>query len=148
MRGDIAFGNEGMMTEMEEIAQPYLFKLKQTAGVKRLIERLWRRGDWQDVGQGFDAVETELRLAGWTRARRVVVLRRRVKSGVVADASPENPQPELQFLALPRRPNSGNTPSWSATPTTRSKPSAWPSTPASPACCSRFPMPRGIKSKR
>ena len=45
VRGDIAFGNEGMMAEMEEIGQRYLFKLKQTAGVKRLIERLWRRSD-------------------------------------------------------------------------------------------------------
>jgi len=98
VRGDIAFGNEGMMAEMEEMGQYYLFKLKQTAGVKRLIERLWRRGDWQGVGQGLDAVEAELQLAGWTRARRVVVLRRRVKSSLVADASHENPQPELQFL--------------------------------------------------
>ena len=98
VRGDIAFGNEGMMAEMEEMGQHYLFKLKQTAGVKRLIERLWRRGDWQGVGQGLDAVEAELQLAGWTRARRVVVLRRRVKSSLVADASHENPQPELQFL--------------------------------------------------
>jgi hypothetical protein len=98
VRGDIAFGNEGMMAEMEEIGQRYLFKLKQTAGVKRLIERLWRRSDWQGVGQGFDAVETELQLAGWTRARRVVVLRRRVKSSLVAEASNESTQPELQFL--------------------------------------------------
>ena len=60
VRGDIAFGNEGMMAEMEEIGQRYLFKLKQTAGVKRLIERLWRRSDWQGVGQGFDVVEAEL----------------------------------------------------------------------------------------
>jgi hypothetical protein len=98
VRGDIAFGNEGMMAEMEEIGQRYLFKLKQTAGVKRLIERLWRRSDWQGVGQGFDAVEAELQLAGWTRARRVVVLRRRVKSSLVAEASNESTQPELQFL--------------------------------------------------
>ena len=98
VRGDIAFGNEGMMAAMEEIEQRYLFKLKQTAGVKRLIERLWRRSDWQGVGQGFDAVEAELQLAGWTRARRVVVLRRRVKSSLVAEASNESTQPELQFL--------------------------------------------------
>lgn len=98
VRGDIAFGNEGMMAAMEEIGQRYLFKLKQTAGVKRLIERLWRRSDWQGVGQGFDAVEAELQLAGWTRARRVVVLRRRVKSSLVAEASNESTQPELQFL--------------------------------------------------
>ncbi len=98
VRGDTAFGNEGVMAEMEEIDQRYLFKLRQTAGGKRLIERLWRQDDWQRVGQGFDAVDSELRLSGWNRARRVVVLRRRVKSSQVAEASNESPQHELQFL--------------------------------------------------
>jgi len=86
------------MAELEEIDQRYLFKLRQTAGVKRLIERLWRQGDWQSVGQGFDAVDSELRLSGWNRARRVVVLRRRVKSSQVGEASNESPQHELPFL--------------------------------------------------
>lgn len=98
VRGDNAFGNEGVMVEMEEIEQPYLFKLRQTAGVKRLIERQWWQGDWQNVGQGFDAVEGELRLSGWSRARRVVVLRRRVKSGLAAETGDEGPQQELHFV--------------------------------------------------
>jgi hypothetical protein len=98
VRGDNAFGNEGVMAEMEEIDQPYLFKLRQTAGVKRLIERLWQRGDWQSVDQGFDAVEGKLCLTGWSRTRRVVVLRRRIKSSLAADASNDNRQPELRFL--------------------------------------------------
>jgi hypothetical protein len=85
VRGDIAFGNEGVMAEMETLGQAYLFKLRQTAGVKRLIERQWSRRDWQAVSQGFDAVEATLQLSGWSRARRVVVLRRRVRSGVVAE---------------------------------------------------------------
>ncbi len=48
------------MGEMEDLEQFYLFKLRQTAGVKRLIERLWPRRDWQAVGHGFDAVGAEL----------------------------------------------------------------------------------------
>lgn len=87
VRGDNAFGNEGVMFEMEEIGQRYLFKLRQTAGVKRLIERQWQQGDWQNVGHGFDAVEGELRLAGRSCSRRVVVLRRRVKGGLAAETS-------------------------------------------------------------
>ena len=39
VRGDNAFGNEGVMAAMDEIDQPCLFKLRQTAGVKRLIGR-------------------------------------------------------------------------------------------------------------
>ncbi|MBK8386019.1 MAG: transposase [Candidatus Accumulibacter sp.] len=97
VRGDIAFGNEGMMAEMEEIGQRYLFKLANGWGqapdrAALAAQRL------AGVGQGFDAVEAELQLAGWTRARRVVVLRRRVKSSLVAEASNESTQPELQFL--------------------------------------------------
>jgi len=98
VRGDNAFGNQGVMSDMEAIKQPYLFKLRQTAGVKRLIERLWRQGDWQGVGQGFDAVESELQLTGWTCARRVVVLRRRVKGSLAVETQGEDPQQMLHFV--------------------------------------------------
>ena len=85
VRGDNAFGNEPVMAQLEAIDQSYLFKLRQTAGVKRLIERQWSRQDWQDVGEGCQAVETELTLAGWRCARRVVVLRRAVKGTLIAE---------------------------------------------------------------
>jgi hypothetical protein len=98
VRGDNAFGNERVMSEMEEIEQRYLFKLRQTAGVKRLIERLWKQGDWQGVEQGFDAVEAELRLSGWSCERRVVVLRRRVKASLAAEIPIDSPQQELHFV--------------------------------------------------
>lgn len=39
VRGDSAYGSEGEMLELEELQQPYLFKLRQTAGVKQLIKR-------------------------------------------------------------------------------------------------------------
>jgi hypothetical protein len=50
------------------------------------------------VGQGFDAVESQLRLSGWSRARRVVVLRRRVKDSLAAETNHENPQQALHFI--------------------------------------------------
>jgi hypothetical protein len=83
VRGDNAFGNEPVMADLEEIEQAYLFKLRQSTGVKRLIERQWSRQDWQNVGQGFDGVEAMLKLTGWSRARRVVVLRRAVKDSLL-----------------------------------------------------------------
>ena len=75
VRGDSAFGNDPVMTELESIDQIYLTKLRQTAGVKRLIERNWSCQDWLDVGQGSEAVEAQLKLSGWSHARRVVVVR-------------------------------------------------------------------------
>jgi hypothetical protein len=105
VRGDIAFGNEGVMGELETLGQPYLFKLRQSAGVKRLIERQWAQrceGGWtrrdrRAVGQGFDAVEATLRLSGWSRARRVVVLRRRVQGRVLAEVKAPHGQQTLLF---------------------------------------------------
>ena len=64
-----------------------------------MIERQWQQSDWQNAGQGFDAVEGELRLAGWSGARRVVVLRRRVKDSMAAaETSNESQQPTLHFI--------------------------------------------------
>jgi hypothetical protein len=39
IRGDVGFGNEPVMREAEQRAQPYVFKLRLTTGVKRAIER-------------------------------------------------------------------------------------------------------------
>ena len=85
VRGDNAFGNEPVMSELESIGQTYLFKLRQSPGVKRLIERHWSRADWKNIGEGYHAVEAELALSGWSRARRVVVVRRAVKDALVAE---------------------------------------------------------------
>jgi hypothetical protein len=102
VRGDNAFGNEPVMSELEILSQAYLFKLRQTSGVKRLIERNWSRADWRDVGQGEQAVEAELKLSGWSRARRVVVIRRAVRDGLIAEKKTtgkrEKRQQSLQFL--------------------------------------------------
>lgn len=38
--------------------QKYLSKLRQSAGVKSLIERLWSSDDWANVGGGYYPVET------------------------------------------------------------------------------------------
>ena len=40
IRGDCAFGTDGVMSVAEEKGIPYLFKIKQTKNVKRLIEKL------------------------------------------------------------------------------------------------------------
>lgn len=102
VRGDNAFGNEPVMTELEAMGQAYLFKLRQSPGVKRLIERHWSRADWLDIGEGYHAVEAELALSGWSRARRVVVVRRAVKDSLMAQTKKtgkrEKRQQSLQFV--------------------------------------------------
>ena len=82
LRGDCAFGNERDMNDAEQRHLPYLFKLRQTSGVKNLIRQAFSHEDWKDAGQGWQGVEDSLRLSGWTAQRRVIVLRRRVKGAV------------------------------------------------------------------
>jgi hypothetical protein len=82
LRGDSGFGTEGVMREAEQRGLPYLFKLRLTANVKRLIKRAFSRSDWTDAGQGWQGRSDTLRLDGWSRQRHVVVLRRRLKEGV------------------------------------------------------------------
>ena len=86
LRGDAGWGSEANMSRAEREGLAYLFKLRITANVKKLIAKLTGEGDWVDSGKGWYAREAELRLSGWSRQRRVVVLRRRVKErlGVVA----------------------------------------------------------------
>jgi hypothetical protein len=83
LRGDCGYGNEDIIEVCEQRKVPYLLRLRKTANVKRLLERLFRREEWthaSEATQGWQAIEEELRLSGWSKARRVVVLRRRVKN--------------------------------------------------------------------
>jgi hypothetical protein len=98
VRGDCGFGNEPFIAELEKRGQPYLFKLRQTSGVKKLLLRQFARQDWTTPGpsdQGWSAVEDTLKLAGWDKSRRVVILRRPAKSDVALARKAAEGQMEL-----------------------------------------------------
>jgi len=78
LRGDMAYGNESVLCEAEARDQDYLSKLKLTSNVKRLIRKLFRQGEWEDAGQGWEGIEDALALSGWGRPRRGGVLRRKL----------------------------------------------------------------------
>src|SRR6266853_2463813 len=78
VRGGCGWGTERMMAQEEERKTQYLFKLKQSSEVKLLIKQAFSRQDWVPAGQGWKGVEAELLLTGWSRQRRVIVLRRRI----------------------------------------------------------------------
>lgn len=86
VRGDVAFGSEAEMAALEELGQPYLFKLRQSPGVMKLLGRQWNDDEWSDVGQGWMGREDTLRLMGWSKERRVIVMRRPRRVDVEADA--------------------------------------------------------------
>jgi hypothetical protein len=63
-------------------------------------DRAHMKGGWCDAGQGWQGKEETLRLNGWSRHRRVVVLRRRLKDGVVASARDHQNQLRLGFAEI------------------------------------------------
>ncbi len=100
LRGDAGFGNEPTMREAEQRELAYLFKLRLTANVKRAIERLSRSQEWVDAGQGWQAKESVVRLVGWSRRRRIIVLRRRVKGALAASSRDDQGQQQLSFVEI------------------------------------------------
>jgi hypothetical protein len=83
IRGDIAFGSEAIMHEAEERNIHYLTKLKLTSNVKKAITRLIEHGEWVDAGHGFRGAETTIQLIGWTKRRRIIVLKRLIQGEVL-----------------------------------------------------------------
>jgi Transposase DDE domain len=85
VRGDAGLGVEPMLCALEERGQSYLFKLPLTKNVKRYIEKLFWEQDWRE---GWEGRNGELKLNGWSRARRVIVLRRALRGeALLADES-------------------------------------------------------------
>src|SRR3954453_815350 len=104
LRGDISWGTERMMQAAEERELRYLFKLKKTAKVNRHIEKLWGRKDWVAAGGGWQGLSSEVQLTGWTRARRVVILRRQLRETVaVSDEEKRTGQRVFTGIAELRR---------------------------------------------
>lgn len=99
VRGDIGFGNEEYLAACELRALGYLFKLKMSARVKELVLRLARVAEgpgWQAAPGGWELAESSLKLSGWSRERRVAVLRRPFVEG---RSKPRDAQDWLPGLA-------------------------------------------------
>jgi hypothetical protein len=100
IRGDCNYGTERDMHDAEIRGVPYLFKLRQTSKVKALIRQVFCRNDWDSAGQRWEGVEDRLQLTGWTKKRRVIVLRRKLKAAIALapSAEPALAAQQLQFI--------------------------------------------------
>ncbi|QVW34159.1 transposase [Geobacter sulfurreducens] len=94
IRGDVSFGSEGIMRQAEERELHYLTKLRLSKNVRKVIDRMIDRGEWEDAGQGFRGAETTLQLTGWTKRRRVIVLKRLIQGDILLTSD----QLELAFI--------------------------------------------------
>ncbi len=80
VRGDIGWGTDNVMTELEDINQRYLFKLRKSNNVKKLIYKHHCLGEWTCINKEWEAKEDFIQLQGWEKERRVVIVRRRLSS--------------------------------------------------------------------
>ena len=96
-RGDVAYGSESVLCEAEARDQPYLIKLRVTKNVKALIKTWFRSTAWEEAGQGWEGAEDTLLLSGWSRTRRVIVLRRAL-TGEMLLTGKDDDQELLAFI--------------------------------------------------
>ena len=85
LRGDSAFGNEGYLCACEARTLSYLFKLKLSKKVQKLIGQLAtsQKAHWQLAPGGWEVIDARLTLKGWSRERRIVVMRRPISSNAL-----------------------------------------------------------------
>lgn len=100
LRGDCNWGTERAMEGAEQRGLAYIFKLKQSANVKKLIAKLFGNDHWVEAGEKWQGLNTALRLSGWGKERRVVVLRRPLRTGVVEEKRSKKKSKQLS-LELP-----------------------------------------------
>lgn len=81
-RGDIGYGTQRWMEQLESRDLNYLFKLRQSPNVKKLVAWCELTSSWESLSGGWQCCESSLELTGWDRKRRVVLYRRRHKRKV------------------------------------------------------------------
>jgi hypothetical protein len=99
LRGDLDWASEANMSRAETEGLHYLFKLRATRNVKRLLEAAMGERGWVPAGQGWEGKQAELRLLGWSRSRRVALLRRRL-ARELAVVGREDGQLRLSFAEV------------------------------------------------
>ena len=97
LRGDKAWGIEPVMARAERGAFDYLFRLRMTANVRRAMERAMRDSEWRDAGLAWQGKETSLRLVGWSRHRRIILLRRKLAGDLALADRNDHGQQLLTF---------------------------------------------------
>ena len=99
MRADNAYGTNEIMSEAETRLLPYLFKLKMTKNVQRLIKKIQFNDLWTPAAHGFEGQESMLQLTGWSKKRRVIILRQRVSTDepYLTEATNDTQLQQLEF---------------------------------------------------
>ena len=102
VRGDIGFGTDTVMSDLEAMNQSYLFKLKKSKNVINLLYKHHGIGGWTRVHPDWEAKSDELALQGWKKKRQVIIVRRQVCSDrIVGIESSSGEYKQLSFIDGP-----------------------------------------------
>ena len=100
VRGDVGFGNEVVIRCCETNRTHYLFKVKRTKNIREIFQLHLAGGtDWEDAGDGWQCVDTRVILGGWSRPRRVLLVRRPMED--MKKRRNEPPHREFAQLMIP-----------------------------------------------
>jgi hypothetical protein len=106
--GDANYGTDDYIREFEDRKLNYLFRTRAHAGFKKLILQMDQEGKWQNINAIFSYRDVNLKLGKWTKARRIIIVRKMTKSSSSAEKLPLleahqlvlEPQPEYEFAIL------------------------------------------------
>jgi len=99
IRGDCDWGNDQVMNELEERNYCYLFKLRKSTKMKQLIKKHHAQGEWHYFNNDFEVKEDYLQLMGWKNERRVILVRRRLRTDRLVAIEHGTPkQTRLDFM--------------------------------------------------
>ena len=102
IRGDCDWGNDPVITELEQMGKSDLCKVKRSQGAKALIGAVHGQGDWTRFDNGWELKAHRLQLQGWRYDRRVVVAQRRLaKDGVIGVEYLRHGQQQLALVEGP-----------------------------------------------
>ncbi len=102
VRGDIGWGTDPVMSELETMGQAYLFKLKKSKNIKELIVKHHGLGEWGYINASWEIKEDTIQLQGWDKARRVAIVRQRVvnnrRDSIIGLEYEQDGQSKLAFV--------------------------------------------------
>jgi hypothetical protein len=101
IRGDCDWGNDAIMSEAEQRGLDYLFKLRQSSWVKKMILQQHGQPGWERTVDGWEALSTELKLSTWKQQRRVVLVRRKLSKNILVAPDAQQALPVQLSLLEP-----------------------------------------------
>jgi hypothetical protein len=78
VRADSGFFDEALLSYLESAGLPYLVVVRLTSRLKRMAASIQ---EWKQLDENYAAGEFTARLTGWSRERRFVVIREKIREG-------------------------------------------------------------------